>query len=187
MWKFSSPLLFILFDKICSSMVTSLPEILSLCIFFMDINPNKGYWIIKHFSQHRQILFMGKEILLQCGKPGNNSGYCRLKWEPPGFYTSKNMFVFNINKVTKVLQFLHPYCMYIYMWKYWNILFAMASMSIVECQRLSEVHYAKYRQHILYPECLFLNCWSLSWHKHGLFLSLQHLQNLYYTCPHKRQ
>jgi hypothetical protein len=56
--KFPSLLLFILFAKISSSSATSLPEIVSLSIFygiaanihltFQEIKQNNGYWIIKN-------------------------------------------------------------------------------------------------------------------------------------------
>jgi hypothetical protein len=83
-----------------------------------------------------------------------------LKWQPPGFYTSKNLFIFNINEVTKFLQFLHPYQIYV---KIWNILFTAARHQFVEYQHLSEVYYAKYGRHILQPESSFLNWLSLVW------------------------
>jgi hypothetical protein len=54
--KFSSLLLFTLFARISSSSATSLPEIVSLSIFygaaanfhltFQEMKPNNGYWII---------------------------------------------------------------------------------------------------------------------------------------------
>jgi hypothetical protein len=70
--KFSSLLLFILFAKISSSSATSLPEILSLSIFygitanfqftFQEMKPNSEYWIIKKYFQHHRAFFLGKKI-----------------------------------------------------------------------------------------------------------------------------
>jgi hypothetical protein len=68
--KCSSLLLCILFAKISSSSVTSLPEIVSLSIFhgiaanlqltFQEIKTNNRYWIIQNFSALPGI-FLGKE------------------------------------------------------------------------------------------------------------------------------
>jgi hypothetical protein len=69
--KFSSLLLFIIFAKISSSSATSLPEMVSLSIFYyiaasfqltlQEMKPNNGYWIIKNIYSTSSGIFLGKE------------------------------------------------------------------------------------------------------------------------------
>lgn len=78
---------------------------------FQEMNPNKGYWIIKYFYHHHKAVFLGKKIWLQCRRYENNSGCYRLKWHPRGFYTFKSLFILNIEEVKKSPQLLRLYHM----------------------------------------------------------------------------
>jgi hypothetical protein len=69
--KFSSSPASHLFVKISSSLAASLPEIVSLSIFygianfqltFQEIKPSNGYWITKKYFQHHRVFFVGKKI-----------------------------------------------------------------------------------------------------------------------------